>query len=123
MNSTDVDLAACNVHRMLNELDLEAVFGSAPLSSVRRVRVTHYPSQHDPIDNTYCFMLARRDPRVEDHSQMEVLLTCRIDMPALSFEDDKVNGRLEKLWVDGGGWLWSIAKTFVLAALSPEEEE
>ena len=53
---------------------------------------------------------------------MEVLFTCRTDMPALSFDGDRVNGRLKKLYVDNSGWLWSIAKTWVLEALSVPEE-
>ena len=53
---------------------------------------------------------------------MEVLLTCRVDMPGLPFRGDKAGGRLTKLYVNGGGWLWSIAKKFIRDALVPGEE-
>ena len=102
MNSAG-ERARANIDRFVSELGLGGVV------------VVPYPDYDDGID--CCFILKRLDPRVEDHSKAEVWLTCRVDMPCLEFDGDKVCGRLKKLWVDGGGWLWSLGLGFAREGL------
>lgn len=85
------------------------------------VAIAPYPDHSS--DGDHCFVLKRKDPRHEDHSQMEVLLTCRVDMPGVEFLGDYAEGRLTKVYVNGGGWLWSLAVEWVREMLDPGQGE
>jgi len=88
---------------------------------LKGVEIVHYPRRDS--DYECCYVLKRRDPRVKDHSQMEVFLTCRVDMAMSEFSGDRVDGRLRKIAVNGDSWLPSFARTWIYRALKPVEEE
>jgi hypothetical protein len=104
-----LEQAKANIEKMIKQVGLPDV------------EYVHYSGYDDPSCHEYYFVLKRKDPRIKDHSKMCVLLTCGVSMPGHAFEGDKVYGRLRKMYVDGGGWLWPYARKHIKEALEGRE--